>query len=172
MEKLLAFILVLSHVNTSMLLPQVQKDDVYDKSGGQVDDINSVVEFVMVHLGIDHYADDEGNDSGQNFHVVKIFDYCYQPVFTQIKTTDSFATKQSVFGEYKEDKIPCVSFDIITHHLKLQYNQAFSGVRDNKTSLNQFLILNIYYDNTFMAQAMHFYIIYSSISILLGLFSK
>lgn len=113
MKKLLAFILLLSHMNTSMLLPQAPEDDVYDKNGNQVDDINSIVEFVMVHLGIDHHADDEDNDQGQNFHIVKIFDYCFQPVFSNIKTYDFTINKQSMFGEFKEDKIAYVSFDII-----------------------------------------------------------
>ena len=113
MKKLLAFILLLSHLNTSMLLPQAPEDDVYDKNGNQVDDINSIVEFVMVHLGIDHDADDEDNDQGQNFHIVKIFDYCFQPVFNNIKTHEFTITKQPMFGEYKEDKMPDISFDII-----------------------------------------------------------
>ena len=113
MKRLLAFILLLSHMNTSMLLPQVPEDDVYDANGNQVDDINSVVEYVMVHLGIDHHADDEDDDQGQNFHIVKIFEYCFQPVFSDIKTNEFTITKQAMFGVYKESKIPNVSFDII-----------------------------------------------------------
>ena len=113
MKKLLAFILLLSHMNTSMVLPQAPEDDVYDANGNQLDDINSVVEFVMVKLGIDHHADDENDDQGQNFHMVKIFEYGFQPVFNTIKTNDFFITKQSMFGEYKEGKIPHISFDII-----------------------------------------------------------
>lgn len=112
MKKLLAFILLLSHMNTSMLLPQAPEDDVYDKNGNQVDDINSIVEFVMVHLGIDHHADDEDDDQGQNFHIVKVFEYCFQPVFNNIKTNEFSITEHAMFGEYKEDKIPNISLDI------------------------------------------------------------
>jgi hypothetical protein len=113
MKKLLAFILLLSHMNTSMFLPQVPEDDVYDGNGNQVDDINSVVEYIMVTLGLDHNADDEDDDNGQNLHLVKVFEYCFQPVFSEIKTTEFFITEPAAFGEYKEDKIPHVSFDII-----------------------------------------------------------
>lgn len=112
MKKLLAFILLLSHMNTSMLLPQAPEDDVYDKNGNQLDDINSIVELIMVDLGIDHHADDEDNDQGQNFHMVKIFDFCYSPIFTELKNNE-FVNNSSMFGEYKENKIPTVSFDII-----------------------------------------------------------
>ena len=111
MKKLLAFILLLSHMNTSMFLPQAPESDVYDKNGAQVDDITSIVEFVMVKAGADHHADDENNDQGQNFHLIKVFDFCYAPVFT--KTHNEFSTKQPVFIEYKEGKIPTLSFDII-----------------------------------------------------------
>ena len=79
MKKLFAFILLLSHMNTSMFLPQVPENDVYDKNGNQLDDITSVVECVMVYLDIDHHTDDENDDQGQNFHMVKIFEYCFQP---------------------------------------------------------------------------------------------
>jgi len=112
MKKLLAFILLLSHMNTSMLLPQVPEDDVYDANGNQIDDINSVVEYVMVYLGIDHHADDEDDDQGQNFHIVKIFEYCFQPISNEIKTNE-FITKPAMFGIYKENRIPDVCFDII-----------------------------------------------------------
>ena len=111
MKKLFAFILLLSHMNTSMLLPQVPENNVYDKNGDQVDDITSVAEYVMVYLGIDHHADDENDDQGQNFHIVKVFEYCFQPVPNEIKTT-RFITKPA-FGAYKEDKTSDVCFDII-----------------------------------------------------------
>ncbi len=113
MKKLLAFILLLSHMNTSMLLPQVPEDDVYDGNGDQVDDINSIVEFIMVKLGIDHHADDEDDDQGQNFHVVKIFEYCFQPVFSEINDNGFAIDKKAMFGVYKENKISNISFDII-----------------------------------------------------------
>lgn len=112
MKKLLAFILLLSHMNTSMLLPQVPEDDVYDGNGIQEDDINSIVELILVKIGVDHTADDEDNDQGQNFHMVKIFDYSFQPVFSEMND-ESFSQKSQTFAEYKEDKIPHISFDII-----------------------------------------------------------
>lgn len=59
-------------MNTSMFLPQVPQHDVFDEYGNQMDDINSVVEYVMVTLGLDETADDEDNDNGQNFNVVMI----------------------------------------------------------------------------------------------------
>jgi hypothetical protein len=96
-----------------MLLPQAPEDDVYDNNGNQVDDINSIVELIMVKLGIDHHADDEDNDQGQNFHLVKVFDYCFEPAFTKIKQGELILNNRALFGEYKEEKIPLMALDII-----------------------------------------------------------
>lgn len=109
---MLAFLLLVSHMNTSMFLPQVPEDDIYDANGNQVDDINSVFEYVMVKLGLDHHADDEDDDSGQNLHIVAGFQYTFQPFFTEIIKEYS-ENKTNSFGEYSQAKIPSVSYDII-----------------------------------------------------------
>lgn len=111
MKRLLAFVLLLSHMNTSMFLPQAPENDVYDKNGNQADDITSLVEFVMVKLGIDHHADDENNDQGQNFHLIKIFDVRTPVVFN--KLNKEFFLSSQAFIDFKERKTQSVSFDII-----------------------------------------------------------
>ena len=72
MKRLVAFLLLISHMNTSMFLPQVPQHDVFDEHGNQLDDINSVVEYLMVTLGLDDVADDEDSDNGQNFNIVSM----------------------------------------------------------------------------------------------------
>lgn len=124
MKRLLAFILLLSHMNTSMLLPQAPEEDVYDGNGNQLDDITSIGELIMVKLGIDHHADDENDDQGQNFHLVKAFEYCFQPVFSELNS-GILIMKPSMAGVYKENKIPDICFDIILPPPKLNM-QALS----------------------------------------------
>jgi len=101
MKKVFAFILLLSHMNTSMFLPQVQEEDLYDANGQQVDDINSIVELVSVELGYDKNADDEDDDSGQNFHIVKLPEYSFQQQSVLIERTDFKEIKNKNFAEYK-----------------------------------------------------------------------
>ncbi len=112
MKRILAFFLLLSHMNTSMFLPQVAEVDTYDANGNQNDDINSIVEYVMVSLGLDHHADDEDDDSGQNFHVVTSFQYTFQPFFNEINKENS-ENQKNEFREFSQSKIPFVSYDII-----------------------------------------------------------
>jgi hypothetical protein len=78
-----------------MFLPQGAEVDCYDKNGQQIDDINSVVEYVEVALGYDHTADDEDDDSGQNFHIVKAFDYYFEQKVVVLET-EKVQVEQSV----------------------------------------------------------------------------
>ncbi len=120
MKKLLAFLLLISHMNTSMFLPQVPESDVFDAGGNQVDDVNSVVEFIMVKLGVDHRADDEDDDNGQNLHLVKITELFFQPAFSEPKNNEFTVSEQGTFSEYKENKISLISYDIIIPPPKFQ----------------------------------------------------
>lgn len=95
MKRLTAFILILCHINFSMFLPQVPEFDCYDKNGQQIDDINSVVEYVEVTLGYDHTADDEDDDNGQNFHLVKAVEYYYEQKVVVLET-EKVQIEQSV----------------------------------------------------------------------------
>jgi len=95
-----------------MFLPQAPEADVYDKNGNQLDDITSIVELVRVNLGWDHTADDENDDSGQNFHIANSYEYTYQPFFTNIKT-NLFIRKTDQFFDLDESKTSSISYDIL-----------------------------------------------------------
>jgi len=82
-----------------MFLPQCPEIDIRDASGQQTEDINSVLEWVNVEMGNDNTPDDEDDDNGNNFLVIKNFDYKilqqqYQIVtenpITEIKKKDKF----------------------------------------------------------------------------------
>ncbi|MEO9145339.1 MAG: hypothetical protein ABI237_07245 [Ginsengibacter sp.] len=112
MRRLLAFILLISHMNTSMFLPQAPEVDVYDTNGNQLDDITSIVELVRVQLGYDHHADDENDDSGQNFHIVNFYEYTFQPFFTEEKN-ETLLEKETRFHNLDESKTLSISYDIL-----------------------------------------------------------
>ncbi len=114
MKKLFAVILLICHVNTSMFLPQVQEQDVYNNQGKQVDDINSIVELINVELGYDTTADDEDSDNGQNFHLVKNTEYNFQQQSILIVRDDYIPVKKHEFSEYRVPAIKPVCTDILT----------------------------------------------------------
>ena len=115
MKNFLAFIVLLSHMNTSMFLPQIPEQDLFDKNGNQVDDINSVIEYIQVALGNDTTPDDEDDDNGQNLHLVNTTDFYYYTQPSSVLQEEKTAgTGASHFSEYKSRKINVVSIDIIT----------------------------------------------------------
>lgn len=101
-------------MNTSMFLPQVQEQDSFDSSGQQADDINSIVELIRVDLGFDKTPDDEDDDSGQNFHIVKIPEYSFQQQSILIERNDFIKIKGHQFAVYKTPAVKAVSYDILT----------------------------------------------------------
>jgi hypothetical protein len=46
MKKLLVLLVIILHVNTSMFIPVVDEVDTYDECGNQVNDINSLFQFI------------------------------------------------------------------------------------------------------------------------------
>ncbi|WP_162303858.1 hypothetical protein [Paracnuella aquatica] len=63
-------------MNTSMFFPVMEEMDLYDARGVQVDDVNSVVEYIVQDVLMSEHdkqlpADDEDNDQPHYFHLHK-----------------------------------------------------------------------------------------------------
>lgn len=114
MKRFLSLIVLLCHINASMFLPQVAEEDVYDAHGMQVDDVNSLVEYFQVALGYDHHADDEDDDNGQNFHLVKTIEYKCQQVVTITITRSCCAIPPRLFIQTNDAAFQSAIPDIST----------------------------------------------------------
>lgn len=101
-------------MNYFMFLPQMQEKDSYDANGLQTDDINSVIEYVSVVLGLDKTADDEDDDSGNNFILIKTCDYFYQQQVTILESPGFTEMSSRLYGEYKNAIAISISYDIIS----------------------------------------------------------
>ncbi|HEU5366263.1 MAG TPA: hypothetical protein VFU62_12065 [Hanamia sp.] len=113
MRRLLAFILLLSHMNTSMFFPQVPEQDVYDSKGNQLDNITSIVEWVRVKTGSDRTADNENGDRAQNLHQVKDFQYTFDPTSFTRNIHSHYKLVNIHYPEYRSSKITSVAYDIL-----------------------------------------------------------
>ncbi|MGZ3837123.1 MAG: hypothetical protein ACXVMS_10920 [Flavisolibacter sp.] len=69
-----------------MFIPQVDETDVYDASGRQIEDVNSLVDFIHVslHPRKNHHKPDTDDDNARYFHAAKLGHYFYQPFFAVI----------------------------------------------------------------------------------------
>ena len=113
MKRLLAFLLLISHMNSSMFLPQVPEYDAYDANGNQVDDINSITELIMVSLGMDHTPDDEDDDMGQNFQLVRVVDCVFHPFFSEIKNVWIPIKDPASYFDFTNNKTSMIVYDLI-----------------------------------------------------------
>jgi hypothetical protein len=116
LKKILAYILLFAHINTSMFIPQMDEEvDTYDSAGNQVDDINTLIEFIDQDV-LGHYdnsPEDEDDDTGRPLHAIKIVDYSYHPFFEEAQTKVAVKEKRAiVFTGYVEHK-PTAGFTSI-----------------------------------------------------------
>jgi len=99
-----------------MFLPQVAEDDQYDTAGRQMDDINSVSEYIdQVILGNeDPTPEDEDADNGQNFHIVKTVEYNHQQTSISIQRAAFIEIGIHEFSEYMLPQLSLPTLDVAT----------------------------------------------------------
>jgi hypothetical protein len=113
-SRFFAFILLVSHMNAAMWLPQVEEQDVF-LNGQQVDDINSLIEYIEQEvLNIpDSSPEDEDDDKAQHFGLVKFENESCEVKFRFLQLGwPIFTTKQKCFV-YTDGKPGLVHHDII-----------------------------------------------------------
>jgi hypothetical protein len=109
--KLIAFIVLVSHINFSMFIAQIDEVDVFDKSGAQREDVNSLVEYLANTFHIKHKPlKDSDDDNARYFHVVKLPN-CIIPQPIAAKE-DNFNFSDKSFPLYIEKKFTSFSLDI------------------------------------------------------------
>jgi len=115
-RKILAFILLFNHLNSSMFVPQLDERDMFDKNGFQVDDINSVIEYVdqVILNNKDNTPEDEDDDTAKSFHVAKMVDHCYQLPLQEVTENPFTETVVYTFDTYKEAKVTPVYPSVVS----------------------------------------------------------
>jgi len=109
--KVIAFIVLLSHINFSMFIAQIDELDIFDSSGQQREDVNSLVEYLVNTFDVKHKpAKDSDDDNARYFHVVKL-PGCIIPQPT-IAKDDNFASSDRSFPLYIEKKLISVSLEM------------------------------------------------------------
>ena len=88
----------------------------YNWNGQQEDDVNTVIEYIdQVVLGHhDPTPEDEDDDSGQNFHLAKDVNYCFQPFFTPLERKIIIIRKKSGYALFQLRKPSAVYQEIIS----------------------------------------------------------
>lgn len=98
-----------------MFLYQGTERDCFDSKGRQYDDINSLTELVMSTLGYDKHADDEDDDTGNNFVQVRncVIIFNHQDILPTPVPSLSDVSKL-LFPSLKNDQLPKIFMEITT----------------------------------------------------------
>ncbi len=115
MRRVIAFIILLIHINTSMFIPVIDEVDMFDAQGNQVGDINTLVEFVdQVVLGHKpKLHPDSDDDSAHFFNIIKIQSFVINPIVIYEGRPMPVAYKETIYPAVREEKIFPMSYDVI-----------------------------------------------------------
>ena len=116
-QKTLAYLLLISHINFFMFIAQVDEVDCYTPDGKRINDINSLVEYVhdIILHHQDQPRDDEDDDNARYYHIVKLASYSLSPqvvILSGSRAGDSRDKK--TFPHYNDQKLHSVFFDVVT----------------------------------------------------------
>jgi hypothetical protein len=110
-KKILAFILLLAHVNFAMFIAQIDESDSFDKAGQQKEDINSLVQYVdLVILKHNRHTKDTDDDNARYFHAAKFDDYSFSQ--TGVIKREYFIVGKTKFPPSIEKKLTSVCLEI------------------------------------------------------------
>ncbi len=115
MKQVFTFIVLLCHINFTMFFPTVEEHDVYSGNGAMIDEVNSVYEYVdEVLLGDkDDTPEDEDDDEPDFYQVIKIGDYYFHDLSTQLKCSSLATYSKISYPNYLQDKLLALSYDIV-----------------------------------------------------------
>lgn len=79
MKRLVGILLLMIHINTSMFIPVVDETDNYDKYGNQVNDINTLTQYISQEiLGHKNIVVQDQDDDQAHFFNIRVHQYTFQ----------------------------------------------------------------------------------------------
>ena len=114
MKSILAFLILLSHLNFTMFIPGLPETDIVSGQGWPEDDINTLYEyFDQVVFGYhDDTPEDEDDDQGQNFQLSQIDQYPFSRPPFSIKNPPSVMQAKNRYSSYVSNALPAVYYEI------------------------------------------------------------
>lgn len=114
MKRLLGILLLLIHINTSMFIPVMDEQDIYDEHGHQVSDINTLTQFISQEiLGHSRVIDHDQDDDQAHFFNIKVHQYTFHIFQPVISNTPVYSTKTCSYSPPTDDqRMSSVTYDV------------------------------------------------------------
>lgn len=114
MKRLAVILLLISHINFSMFIAQVDEVDVFGATGEQLPDVNSLTDYLanLLVSNPENPKKDTDDDSARYFHIVKIDSQLFNQQFTVINQPVREAGKSTSYPDLVKGKLPIIFFEI------------------------------------------------------------
>jgi hypothetical protein len=114
MNRLLSFLVLISHMNFIMFIPQVEEIDLFNVQCVQEDDINSLYEYVdqIVLSGEDVSPEDEDDDTARYFYVTQVDQSPFHQLNIVLKNPAYSLPHKIDFPSDPNQKLPSLFSDI------------------------------------------------------------
>ncbi|MBS1584758.1 MAG: hypothetical protein JSS82_04365 [Bacteroidetes bacterium] len=114
MRRLVALVILLIHINTSMFIPVMDEVDIYDVHGNQVNDINTVVDYVdqviMKHKPKPH--PDSDDDQAHFFNIIKAQQFIINPFIIIHRRPEFIAESKPGYTGFREKNFSSITYDV------------------------------------------------------------
>lgn len=111
---MLAFLVLISHMNFFMFIPQLEEVDLVDEKNQPLDDINSLIGLIDQEILGDLHSSpqDEDDDHARYFHIVKIDEYSFHQQVIEVKKPSIASKNKLIYPPYLEQSLASIFFDI------------------------------------------------------------
>lgn len=116
LKHLIAAILLISHINFSMFIAQVDEVDTYDTNGNRINDINSLTEYIndiVLHHRNTPRSDEDDNNA-RYFHLIKLTGYFFSQPVTVSGSKPADVKSKTTFPYINTQKLLSVFYDVVT----------------------------------------------------------
>jgi hypothetical protein len=115
MKRIIGLLLLLVHINTSMFIPVMDEQDMYDEYGHQVNDINTLTQFISQEIfGNKRIIDKDQDDDQAHYFNIKVHEYTFNFNPVVIISTAANTKNTTQYSVPTDDKAPpSVNYDVI-----------------------------------------------------------
>ena len=115
MKRVIGLLLLLIHINTSMFIPVIDEQDMYDEHGHQVNDITTLTQFISQEiLGHKNTVDKDQDDDQAHFFNIKVHEYTFNITPVEIVNEGIHPQSSTRYNTPTDDNsLSSVNYDVI-----------------------------------------------------------
>jgi hypothetical protein len=115
MKRIIGLLFMLIHLNTSMFIPVMDEEDIFDAHGCQINDINTLTQFISQEI-MGHtktITKDQDDDQAHYFNSLKSHQVTFNYFQTVVMTEQTVQVKDVIYLASLNDRhVASVTYDV------------------------------------------------------------